>query len=57
MASTTPTPPAGGILIALGAILGTTIGFLTQEVTAGFLIGTGTGVAAALGLWWRHRAG
>lgn len=49
-------PPAGGILIALGAIIGVGIGFVEQQVTAGFLIGTGLGTAAALALWWRHRA-
>ena len=54
--ASTPSPPAGGILIALGAILGTAIGFLEQQVTSGFLIGTAIGIVAALALWWRHRA-
>ncbi|MDE0878219.1 MAG: hypothetical protein OSB00_06070 [Sphingomonas bacterium] len=55
MATSSPTPPAGGSLIALGAVGGTTIGFILQQVTSGFLIGTGAGIAAALTIWWRHR--
>lgn len=46
---------AGGALIALGAIGGAGLGFLTGEATPGFLIGTALGIAASLAIWWRER--
>lgn len=46
-------PPAGGALIALGALAGAAIGFAFGEATPGFLIGLGVGIAASLGVWWR----
>lgn len=59
MAEPAPPPPprtsAGGALIALGAIGGAGVGFLVGEATPGFLIGTGLGIAASLGIWWRER--
>lgn len=53
--SAPPSPPAGGFLIAMGALIGTAIGFSIGEVTPGFLIGTAIGGLAAFALWWRHR--
>ena len=50
-----PSPPAGGSLIALGAIAGAAIGFAIGQATPGFLTGVGLGVAAALAIWWRGR--
>ena len=47
--------PAGGILIALGALIGVAAGFTQGQVTPGFLIGTAIGGIAALALWLRHR--
>ena len=42
-------------MIALGAILGTVIGFPFQQTTAGLLIGLAVGVAAAVLIWLRER--
>lgn len=51
-----PPNAAGGALVALGALAGAAIGFAVGEVTPGFLIGLGLGIAAALLVWWRtHR--
>ena len=56
MASTDdPTPPAGGFLIAIGALGGTAVGIGFGQVTVGFLIGTTIGGVAAFAIWWRHR--
>ena len=54
MASPPPTA-AGGVLIALGAIVGAAIGVSMNEATAGFLLGTAIGVVLALLIWWRGR--
>ena len=51
----TSSPPAGGALIALGAVLGAVIGLVRDQPTIGFLIGIGIGIAAALVIWWRGR--
>ena len=56
MTTAPPSPPAGGILIALGALGGAGVGFVIGEATPGFLIGTAIGGAAAFAIWWRHRA-
>ena len=53
MTSPSPSPSAGGALIALGALGGVTIGFLIGEATPGFLIGLALGVVASVGIWWR----
>lgn len=53
--ATSTTPAAGGFLIALGAIFGAGIGLSMDQPTAGFLIGTGIGVAFSLLIWWRGR--
>ena len=50
-----PSPQAGGMPIALGAIGGAGVGLAFGESTLGFLIGTGAGVALALLIWWRGR--
>lgn len=49
-------PPAGGALIALGAVLGAIIGLVLDEPTPGLLIGLAAGGAIALLVWWRSRA-
>lgn len=54
-AMATPPRTAGGSLIALGAILGTVIGFPFQQTTGGLLAGLGVGVAAAVMIWFRER--
>jgi len=46
----------GGILIALGPIIGAAAGFLVGEATRGFLVGLALGVALAITLWARTRA-
>lgn len=46
-------PPAGGALIALGALGGAAIGFAFGQATPGFLIGITAGVVVALLIWWR----
>lgn len=48
-------PAAGGVLIALGAIIGTAIGLPFGETTLGFLAGLALGIAAALVIWRRDR--
>ena len=53
--ATSPTPAAGGVLIAAGAIAGAAIGLSMDQPTAGFLIGTAIGVALSLLVWWRGR--
>lgn len=45
------TPLAGGMPIALGAILGALSGGLYRQPTIGFLVGLGIGVAVALAVW------
>lgn len=45
----------GGILIALGPIIGAAAGFLVGEATPGFLIGLAAGIALALAGWARRR--
>ena len=49
-------PAAGGVLIAIGAILGAAIGLARGESTAGFLIGTALGIGGAIAVWLRARA-
>jgi hypothetical protein len=45
-------PRAGGVLLALGAIVGSAVGLLSPlGPTRGFLIGIGLGVALSLALW------
>lgn len=51
----TPGSQAGGFLIALGALLGASIGFLVGQATPGFLIGSATGIALAVVIWLRDR--
>jgi len=48
-------PAGGGILIALGAVLGTVVGLSQRQVVPGFLIGIAVGAAAATALWWAAR--
>lgn len=45
----------GGILIALGALVGAGAGFLVGEATPGLLIGLALGGALALAIWARGR--
>jgi len=49
-------PAGGGILIALGAVLGVVIGLSQGQVVPGFLLGILTGAAGALILWWISRS-
>lgn len=50
-----PPSTAGGVLIAIGAILGTVVGFVAGEPTGGLLVGLVGGVVAALLIWARQR--
>ena len=50
-----PSPPAGGFLIALGAVLGAIIGLVEDQPSLGLLIGLAAGGVAALAIWWRSR--
>jgi len=45
-------PAGGGILIALGAMLGVVIGLTQGQAVPGFLIGIAIGTIAATILWW-----
>jgi hypothetical protein len=55
MTDSSPPSAAGGVLVALGSILGAAAGFAVGEATAGFLIGLGLGAAGATLMWWRDR--
>jgi hypothetical protein len=55
MASSSPS--GGGVLIALGAMIGAGVGVAVSQPTLGFLTGLGIGVVLALVIWWRGRAG
>lgn len=46
-----PSGSAGGVLIALGAIIGPVAGLFAGSATAGFLVGAGTGAALATAMW------
>ena len=54
--SPSPSPNAGGFLIAAAVVIGALIGTLLGQPTIGVLAGTATGVAAALIVWLRDRA-
>ncbi|MGH6615434.1 hypothetical protein [Sphingomonas sp.] len=55
MANISRSPAGGGFLIALGAVLGAIIGLFLQQPTAGFLIGSGGGIAIAVAIWLLDR--
>ena len=44
-------PAAGGILIALGSIIGAVVGLYAGEPTKGLLIGFGAGAGMAIAIW------
>ncbi|MDQ2764213.1 MAG: hypothetical protein M3Y22_12270 [Pseudomonadota bacterium] len=46
-----PNRQAGGFLIAIGTMIGASIGFLYGQATPGFLIGAGAGIALAVAIW------
>ena len=50
-----PSPSAGGMPIAVGAMGGAAVGFVFGEATPGFLVGIALGIAVALLIWWRGR--
>lgn len=52
-----PSGSAGGVMIALGAILGPVTGLFAGSATAGFLIGIGTGALLAVGMWLLGKRG
>ena len=47
----TPSPRAGGALLALSVMAGAIIGTARHEPTIGFLIGAGVGVVLAVAAW------
>ena len=55
MANPSPSPSAGGLPIAIGAIGGPAVGFAFGQATPGFLIGLTLGIVVALLIWWRGR--
>jgi hypothetical protein len=55
MTDSPPPAAAGGVLMALGPMLGAAAGFAVGEATAGFLIGLALGAGGALLIWWRDR--
>lgn len=59
MARNTPSPIAAGAPLALTICLGALIGSILQEPSLGVVIGVGTGVVFAIGLWLidRRRVG
>lgn len=54
MASPRPSA-AGGVLVALGAIIGVVAGYVVREPSAGLVIGVATGIALAVAIWLRDR--
>ncbi len=50
-----PSPSAGGALIALGALGGAAIGFAAGQATIGFLVGIALGIGASVLIWRRGR--
>lgn len=46
---------AGGVLIALGALIGFVVGYIVREPSAGLVIGVATGAALAIAIWLRDR--
>ncbi|MBJ6121927.1 hypothetical protein [Sphingomonas mollis] len=55
MSDRSPPAAAGGVLIAIGPLVGVAIGFAFGQATPGFLIGLAAGGAAALLIWLRDR--
>ena len=53
----TRSPSAGGVLIAIGSIVGAGVGVAMQQPTLGFLAGLAIGVVLSLAIWWNGRAG
>jgi uncharacterized protein YqgC (DUF456 family) len=51
----TSSPPAGGVFVALGAIVGAVIGLIYDQPSLGLVIGLAVGAAMALMIWWRSR--
>lgn len=47
---------AGGVLIAVGAIVGAVIGVARQQPTLGLIVGIAIGAALAVLIWLRDRA-
>ena len=48
------TPAAGGIFVALGALLGPIGGLVARQPSIGFLTGLAIGAAIAVAMWWRN---
>ena len=53
----TSSPSAGGVLIAIGAIVGAAVGVAMKQPTLGFLGGLAIGVILSLAIWWNGRGG
>jgi UDP-N-acetylmuramyl pentapeptide phosphotransferase/UDP-N-acetylglucosamine-1-phosphate transferase len=51
----TPTPVAGGCLIAAGCVIGTLVGMKYHQSSLGILVGVGVGVVLAVLIWLRER--
>ncbi|MBA3879005.1 MULTISPECIES: hypothetical protein [Sphingomonas] len=51
-----PAPMAGGVLIAIGAIVGAFVGATQGQPSFGFLLGLAAGIALATAVWLRDRA-
>lgn len=48
-------PMAGGVFVALGAIIGVVVGKMQGQTSAGLLIGVAAGAAIAVLIWRRSR--
>ena len=51
----TQSPQAGGFLLISCILLGVVLGIMRGQPSAGFLIGTAFGIAAALAVWLLDR--
>ena len=48
-------PAAGGLLLAVGAVVGAVVGYLWEQPSLGLVLGLGVGAMAAAAVWLGDR--